>query len=152
MAWLLSLAINFIAIALTVMLVNFGTERWGPSPAAAIVMGTVVFAMLLGPYLVLAALSVFLRRDILLSRILCGLVLVICAAGLSALWFSIRMHLDRDPTVPGGSNWGPFLIGVALWLMSLTLFVILFPVGLIRKHRVATVHADGETLFDREIE
>ena len=144
MAWVLSLVLNLIAIGLTIILVISGTENWGPSAAAAIVMGGVIFALLLGPYIILTALSFLLRRDILLSRILCVVVVILCIAGVSSLWFSIQTYLDRDPTVPGGSNWGPFLIGLALWLTTLSLFVILYPIGLIRQQRVASARRDAD--------
>ena len=119
MTWIITLSTALIGVVVTSYYMLAMTENIGPLGPAAL-QSTIV----LGPYIVLGLLAWFMRwHHRLALASLVGALVVTCigAFGYADLY---GQFIKRDPTVPWGSNWLPFLIAMVQWVITLCLAVV----------------------------
>ena len=112
MFWKLSLLTSFAAVAFAGYSIVAGTENWGPSFFAAVLMFTVATTLLAGPYVVLGILAFLMRSHRALSATLFAVILLISVLGITLLSLETHAYLNRNKALPEATNLGIFFVGV----------------------------------------
>ena len=106
MFWKLSLLTSFAAVAFAGYNIVAGTENWGPSFFAAVLMFTVATTLLAGPYVILGILAFLIRSHRALSATLFAFILLISVLGITLLSLETHAYLNRNKALPEATNLG----------------------------------------------
>ena len=130
MFWKLSLLTLFAAVAFAGYNIVAGTENWGPSFFAAVLMFAVATTLLACPYVVLGILAFLMRSHRALSATLFSVILLISVLGITLLSLETHAYLNRNKALPEATNLGIFFVGVVQWISAILLSCIMLPVYL----------------------
>ena len=134
MYWKLSILTSAICAIATGYFVVAGTENRGPSFFAAALVLSVIFFVMVGPYLAFGALAFSIRSNRLLSVILFVIITIVSMSAVIALAIDNDAWLNRDRSREG-QRMVPFLIGMAQWCSAVLVAAIFVPLFIFSKKK-----------------
>ena len=122
MGWKMSLITSFCGVFPTMYYLLAMTENVAlPVPAM------IQISIVLGPFAALGLLAWLIRSHPVKSLVLFAFTLALVCLAMFSYSVEYKHFLDRDPATPGGSNWMPFLLALAQWVVASCLAMTLLP-------------------------